>query len=435
MNRSAPPNRPAPRVSAQKHLLFLLIGVFLILAPASVSGGTEGSTLKWIRVGVLVAATLVGARWFRLPRLSDLSGKLLLLAIVFTGAALWSTSPYWGLLFKGMFVCAVCASISLANCLRGETDFRALTRALTLTAFSGVVIVGYLVFISEDYVIWKGRLVLAQMNANSLGISAAIFALLCLFHLLIRDHLVWRLLAITVIAITSVLVVYSGSRAAVLTVVVGVMLLIPTMANTRRGVLTFGVFSLLLLTTVAVVWFSLPDVETEGPYRVAPGHETDGGLRILQEFTKDTRMKVWSGVTNRWVTNDLAFGAGWLHRNNKWSMVQSSYLQVIVEAGLPGLLCVVIFIFGGARTLYRALQVARHRRGFASVVIYLFAATFFALAFHAIFESAAVVGSSPNAILLGFSAAQLDTQLRLASSKIRRREPVIRRRVPNLAQG
>jgi O-antigen ligase len=435
VHRLATRNASTPGTSIQKYLLFLLVGVFLILAPASVSGGTEAATLKWVRVGVLVAATLVGARWFRLPSLSDLSGKLLLLAVVFTAAAIWSTSPYWGLLFKGMFVCAVCASISLANCLRGEADFRALTRALTFTAFVGVVIVGYLVFVSEDYVIWKGRLVLAQMNANSLGISAAIFALLCLFHLLIRDRMAWRILAITVIAITSVLVVYSGSRAAALTVIAGVMLLFPAMAKTRRGVLTFSIFSVLSLTTVAVVWFSLPDAETRNSYRLAPGHETESGLRILQEFTKDTRMKVWSGVTNRWLKNDLVLGAGWLHRNNKWSMVQSSYLQVVAEAGLPGLLCIVIFLFGGASTLYRALRLARYRRGFASVVIYLFAATFFAMAFHAIFESAAVVGSSPNAILLGFSAAQLDTQLRLASSVIRRREPVIHRRVPNLAQG
>lgn len=414
----------------------MLIGAFLILAPASVSGGTtDDATLKWVRLGVLIAATLCGAPWFRLPRLSDLSGKLLLMAIVFAGAAVWSTSPVWGLLYKGMFVCAVCASISLANCLRGEAEFRTLTRTLTFTAVIAVVAVGYLIFIAGDYEIWKGRLVIAQMNANSMGLSAAIFALLCLFHLLIRDHTAWRVMAIAVIAVMSVLIVYSGSRAALLTVVAGIMLLVPAMAKTRRGVLTFSLFSVLSLAAISVAWFSMGGEEVQDTYGIAWDQSNDGRLRIVQELTKDTRMKVWRAATIRWLDRSPFLGSGWGHRNNKWTLVQSSYLQVVVEAGLPGLICVVIFLLGAGSTLRRAVLLARSRRGFASVVIYLFAATFFALAFHAVFESAAVVGSSPNAILLGFSAAQLDMQLRPTASTLNRRKPFQPRKVPDLVHG
>jgi O-antigen ligase len=338
----------------------LLIGAFLILAPASVSGGdSDDTTWKWVRVGILVAATLVGARWFRLPSLSDLSGKIMLMAVVFTVAAIWSTSPVWGLLFKGMFICAICASVSLANCLRSEADFRILTRTLTFAAFVATIIVLYLIVVAEDYVVWNGRLVLSQINANSLGLSAAIFALLCLFHLLIGDRRGWRVLAITAFAVMTVLIVYSGSRAAALTVISGIVILLPGLGTKRRSVVAFSVCSLLSLMAVAVVWFGLPDEETEGPYGFSSSEEANSGLRIFQEFTKDTRMGIWSGVTNRWLNNDFALGAGWLHRNNRWTLVQSSYLQVVVEAGIPGLLCVALFLFGGASTLLRALRQAQ----------------------------------------------------------------------------
>ena len=423
-------------VSVQQRLLFLLVGAFLILAPASVRGGDiEDPTLKWIRVGILAAATLVGAQWFRFPRLSDLSGKLLLMAAVFTIAALWSSSPYWGLLYKSMFVCSVCASISLANCLRSESDFRTLTRTLTFTAFVAVVIVAYLTFVAEDYVIWKGRLVIAHMNANSMGLSAAIFALLCLFHLLIRDAKAWRILAVSVIAVMFVLIIYSGSRAAVLTVIAGIMVLMPALGRNRQSVVVFTIFSLLSLAVVSAVWINLPDAETADSYGLVSGPgKSPGSLRILDELTKDTRMKTWRRVAETWLDNHFALGAGWLHRNNRWALVQSSYLQVIAEAGVPGLLCVLIFLFGGISTVIRAVRLAPQRRRFGAVFIYVFAAAFSALAFHGFFESASVVGSSPNAVLLGFSAAQLDTQLRLVPSAIKIQKPVMRQHVPDLVQ-
>ncbi len=412
-------------VSANKRLLFMLIGVFLILAPASVSGAAadSGVNLKWVRVGVLILMTFVGLRWFRLPNIGELSGKLLLLACVFTLAALWSTAPLWALLLKGMFVCAVCASMSLANCLRTETDFRVLARTLTFSAFAAVVIVAYLIA-TNDYTIWKGRLVIAQMNANSMGLSAAIFALLCLFHVLIGDRPFWRMLAILLIGVMSVLVVYSGSRAAVLTVAAGGLLLMPAMAGSRRNAIGLALVSVLSLATVSVLWFLASPEQEEATFEAEVQVELDATeedrLRIIGSLTKDTRLKIWRSVAENWLETNPVLGAGWLHQNNRWRLVQSSYLQVVAESGVLGLVCLVIFFAGAVSVLYRSLHYARNTRGFGSLLLYLFAATFFAVAFHGIFESAMVVGSSPNAILLGFSAAQLDIQLRSAMLRRRR---------------
>lgn len=412
-----PGRRRVPRdqaVSVNKRFLFVLIGLFLVLAPASVSGAAEDSdlNLKWVRVGVLVLMTFVGLQWFRLPRFSELSGKVFLMACVFTVAALWSTAPLWGLLFKGMFVCAVCASVSLAYCVRTEPEFRSMSRTMTVFAVMAALLIGYLIFVAEYYMMWKGRLVVADMNANSMGLSAAIFALLSLFHLLIGDRPVWRFLNVVVIGVMMLLVVYSGSRAAVLTIAAGFLLLIPALGGTRQNAMGLAIISFLCLVTVGGIWFltaSEPEIES---FESVEEEDPDDQLRLVQSMTKDTRLEIWTHVVDRWLTENPVQGAGWLHENNRWRLVQSSYLQVAAEAGLPGVFCVFLFLLSGATTLYRAMHLARVRTGFSSLQLYLFAATFFAVAFHGIFESAAVVGSSANAILLGFSAAQLDILLR-----------------------
>src|SRR5688572_19638040 len=124
----------APR-DAQKQILFVVIGVFLIVAPLSVGGFVaEGSWLKWGRVGILATCLIASVRWLYLPSYNTAAGKLLYLAIVFCLAALWSSSPFWGLLYKGMFVGAVLAGFALSNALTSELDFRSFARALTSAA-------------------------------------------------------------------------------------------------------------------------------------------------------------------------------------------------------------------------------------------------------------------------------------------------------------
>lgn len=420
-----------PTVPGDKRLLFVLVAAFLLLAPASVSGSAS-SALKWGRVGVLVAAFLVGLKWFRVPSFSELSGKVLLLATVFCVASVWSTSPLWGLVFKGMFVCGVCASISLARCLSNESEFRVFSRTMTVATWIGILLAGYLIFGVGDYVIWKGRLVLADVNANTLGLSAAIFALLCLFHLMVKDTVGWRALAWSAIGVMSVLIVYSGSRAAVLTLVSGVALLLPALAKTRKNMIVLGVLGATSLTAVAVIWFGLTDDTSVDVFGVTEGRQATDSLRIVEELTKDTRMKIWTSIVSKWGRDDLAIGAGWLHRGNQWNLVQSAYLQVVAETGLIGITVVIMFFFSGIRTVFKSIRRARQSQGFSSLMLYLFSATFFAVAFHGVFESSMVVGTTPNSILLGFSAAQLDLQLRAAPAltPVQRMRP--RRQIPRM---
>lgn len=407
------------QTSGAKSRLFLLIGVFLILAPASVSGDATGdgtSYLKWARVVLLAVVTLMGLRWLRWPRPGDVSARLLALAGIFCIGAVWSTSPVWGLAFKGMFVASVVAGISLANALRSEGDFRTFARIMTATTVTAAGIVIWIAFTQTEPALVKGRLVVGDLNPNLLAQSAAVFALLCVFHLLVRDAPRWVMAATLGAAAMLVLTVLSGSRGAALMLVAGLTVLLPVLGRNRRHVVTLAAVSITVLAMVGTYWFFQEDPTAE--YYGSSVDEESAELRIFRELTKDTRMKVWRDVTRKWLQHPV-IGHGWLHRANRWSTVQSAYLQVLVETGLIGFTALIYFLISALARIRQALMLARRSLGLPSQLCYVFAATLFALLFHAAFESSAVTGTSPNAVFLGFCVAQLDRLTRLIQQQRR----------------
>jgi O-antigen ligase len=416
---NGPSSQFTVQTTAAKTRLYWLIAAFLILAPVSVSGATSrdgDDLLKWARVTVLAVVTISGFRWLRWPRKGDVAGKLLLVAVVFCGAAIWSTSPLWGLAFKGMFVASVVAGISLANALRSEGDFRSFARAMTSTSVVAIVGLSYFAATQDAPIFHKGRVTIAQINPNLLAQSAAVFALLCLFHVLVRDSRRWIMTAMTCTGVMLALTILSGSRGAVLMLMAGLAVLMPAIGHNRRQTLVLTVVSIAGLSLLGSFWFTQVDTSDEFGTEVVDEETLE--LRIFRELTKDTRMTAWRAVTRTWSQHPV-IGVGWLNRSNRWSTVQSAYLQVLVEAGIVGFVPLIVFLFAALRRIAMALRLARRTHGLPSQLSYIFSATLFALLFHAAFESSAVTGASPNAVLLGFCVAQLDQLVRLMTAQRR----------------
>jgi O-antigen ligase len=403
---------------AAKTRLFWLIAIFLILAPVSVSGSTsrEGDDpLKWARVIVLALVTLSGLRWLQWPRKGDVAGKQLALAAVFCAGALWSTSPIWGLAFKGMFVASVVAGISLANALRTEGDFRSFARTMTATSLVAIAGISYYALTQQEPIFFKGRLTIARINPNLLAQSASVFALLCVFHVLLRDTSRWMTIAMSCTGVMLALTVLSGSRGALLMLVAGLTVLLPAMGKRRRHVLFLSAVSGTCLALLAAFWFNMA-VETEDPIVEAAAADSTE-LRILSELTKDTRMRVWRDVRQKWVASPVV-GYGWLHKSDRWALVQSAYLQVLVETGIVGFFPLLVFLIAALSRILESLRLARRAGGLMGQLSFVFAATLFALLFHGAFESSAVTGASPNAVLMGFCVAQLDQLVRMMRHQI-----------------
>jgi len=401
------------QTTAARSRLFWLIALFLILAPVSVSGATsrEGDDfLKWSRVVVLCVVTLSGLQFLRWPRKGDVAGKLLVTSLIFCFAALWSTSPIWGLAFKGMFVASVIAGISLANALTSEGDFRSFARTMTTTSLLAIMGMVYLAVTQDIPVLTKGRLTIAQINPNLLAQSAAVFALLCVFHMLVRDTRRWMSISIFCASAMLGLTVLSGSRGALLMLVAGLMVLLPAIGQRRRHVLFLSTLSVGMLSLLATFWFTQP--ETPEEYGIQIDQADPVELRIFKELTKDTRMRVWKDVRKKFEAEPI-IGHGWLHKSNRWATVQSAYFQVLVEAGIVGFIPLMVFLVAAIHRILGVLRVSRRTPGLMGQLGFIFSATLFALLFHAAFESSAVTGASPNAVLLGFCVAQLDQLARM----------------------
>jgi O-antigen ligase len=395
---------PAQRVAGTKLILFALIATFLLVAPLSVSGVRSrggDDMVKWTRVLVLILICISGLRWFRVPRTTECSFRLLVFAGFFTGAAVWSTSPLWGLAFKGMFLASVVAGIALASSLRTEADFRAFARLTTFTAAIAVLGVGYMASTQDSDLMHKGRLWIGQINPNLLGQTASIFALLAIFHQFVEPQKTWRVLSGACAAVMLTFTVLSGSRGSALMLVAGITILLPMFGRQRRQMSAIGLLSLALLSGVVYFWFHEP-----APAEFSAA-EDDIVLRLVDELTKDTRLKIWTSVANRSMETPI-IGTGWLHRGNRASNVQSAYLQVFAETGIVGLVVMAAFLMSALQRIVSSLRLGRQVSGLPSILCCTFSATLFALLFHAIFETALVTGASPNAVLLGFSVAQLD---------------------------
>lgn len=402
------------KTSSGKLLFFLLIGTFLLLAPISVSGARSrdgDDFFKWARVIALAVIAVYGLQWFRLRSNYQATTRLLLFAVFFTVAAAWSTSPLWGLAFKGMFLASTIGGITLGLCLNSEADYRSLARVTTITAVVALGGVSYHLLTQTDDVMLKGRLWIAEINPNLLAQSATVFALLCSFHLLVPDNPRWKSVAGVCLIAMLAITILSGSRGASLMLLAGMMVLLPALGRQRRQVLILASVSTVVLFVVSNVWFN--DEETIG--YLASNSESDITLRIVDELTKDTRGHIWQSVFNRALKSPL-IGSGWLHRNNRGSNVQSAYLQVFAEAGIIGVTLLAVFLVSAIQLVYQSLKIGRRYSGLARALCFVSAATAAALLLHGVFESSLVTGASPNAIILGFCIAQMD-QLRVLSHR------------------
>ena len=388
-----------------KPFFFVLIGLFLLLAPLSVSGGrSQGGDdiLKWARVATLAVIGLYGLQWFRVGNHSPVTLKLLVFAGFFSVSAAWSTSPVWGLAFKGMFFAAVVGGITLGNCLRSEADFRAFARSTTTTATIALAGVVFIILTQENDIMLKGRLWVGQMNPNLLAQSSTVFALLCMFHLLVPDRRGRKTQAGLCLIAMLVITLLTGSRGASLMLFSGIIFLLPAFGRKRRQVLLLASCSGLVLLFLAATWFESTDSGT-----LASPNSHSVTLRIVDKFTKDTRGKIWGSVISRAMDSPI-IGTGWLNYNNRAANVQSAYLQVFAESGFVGLGLLAIFLLAAFALIYRNLRLGRKQTGLNRSLMLVFSATAAAMLLHGAFESSLVTGASPNAIILGFCVSQLD---------------------------
>jgi O-antigen ligase len=115
-------------------------------------------------------------------------------------------------------------------------------------------------------------------------------------------------------------------------------------------------------------------------------------------------------------------GHGWIHWGTSWASVQNIYLQTLVETGIIGGSLLVYVMATCARRGMRIIRASRRARGTRDLA-FLAAAVTVAVFINGAAESSTLMGTSLNALLLGFGVGLIDRVPEFARQDSRRSTP------------
>ena len=379
-------------------LLFKLAALLLLTAPLSVAGFAFAEPFKYIRLAITIVMVALGFFSSRGARLGPVGRALAIFTVVFVVSGVWSNKPHWALIYKGMFAFMCLSGVVLINSVRTRDELMRGLRFLGLTSAIAAVLAFGIYLKNPHEAEVHGRMALAGMNSNTIGETAGPLLILCLFLVLhdkSRKKRPWMMgLACAVLVL---ILLGSGSRASALMAMVGALFLMVPL--TRRPELFAGIG----LMTACLI-FVASEVLQLG-----------GAGRLSTEMSKNTRTGVWWWAVKCFLKSPL-IGVGWLnYGGHQWAAVQSSYFQVLAEAGLLGVFCLLAAIVVMLSKCH-SNHVTLGRNGLPKDLSYLTLAFVVSGLVHGVFESSMVLGTSVNALFLGMGAGLADRTVALAQT-------------------
>jgi len=365
----------------------LSLGIaFLVSSPLSLATALPFSAeAKYARVlSTIFALTL------SLPALGNGTGRggrwLAAFVLTFWLAALWSTAPFTGLVYKGFVVLTVGAGLGFAYALGSVEQARTPLRFVAVVA----ALSGLLVLIDQTSgggTATHERAASLGINPNALGSSAATLLPLALFVGLFDSSQRWVWIGRAATLLLGGVILATGSRASVAMAVVGLGALCIPLAERPARLLVVG-------------------AACAGLFLVVQEAELGGAERLATELTKDTRGRIWSSGW-RHFTNAPAIGVGWVNHGGRAGSVQNLYLQVALETGLVGFGLLVAFLVAVGVRARRTLRLLAER-GWSTKWAYLAISLGSSVLLHGMAESSALLGTTINSFVLGVSVGLLD---------------------------
>jgi len=375
----------------------IIAGIFLVIAPLSLATQWESSAqLKLLRIGLCflggISALLSGA----LRRSGGATPAILWFAFIYVLAATWSRYPLQGIAYKTLFLSSLCFGIAMGLSSPTSASLRQLMKWLGGIATVAAVVTWYEYLRNPAETTRLGRLAIYGINANAVGMTAGGYLFLT-SYLAINDRGIWRLLGTLGTAILILLVVATGSRAALaLAVLGGSLQLVPWIRRPARFLLPVAGVTLILL-----VWSAQLPVEA---------------TERLTDFEKNTRAGMWQAGIKLILTQPV-FGHGWLSSSGRSTgNLQNLYLQTVAESGIFGAIALVIAgisISSTARRVHRTLPPEWAPQFWFALAIVI------GLAVHGMAESALILGSTINTFLFGFGLGVLDFLSRIGTTQSR----------------
>lgn len=383
-----------------RRAIFWLAGMYLVLSPLSVATHLPYIELiKYARVLSTLAIIGLGILTLDPRRLGAGSRTLLAFVIVFWLGALWSDLPSWGLFHKGLLVLTVSAGICLAYSLRGVEELVERLKLVGIIACGVALLFLYMHFrgganlggaqAMEQAAAGVGQRVSSYgINPNFIGSTTAIFILVVWFSALYGTTAATRALSWAGTALLGATVLATGSRGALSLAVVGMTLIAaPLIRRPSRAILAAALVLVIAFVVIEIL-------------------ELGGAQRIIEKLDRNNRAEIWSYGMSRFLDRPL-IGNGWLHWGNRSASVLNIFLQAAAELGALGLTLLLGVVGLVAHRCHAALRLIR-RHGYSSDTAWLAIGLLAAILVHGMAESAALLGSTLNAFMLGFAVALSD---------------------------
>ena len=385
--------------------IFCLSGLFLLLAPLSSRGDASGLAyfVKYARLVVSGLIIVIGLARAHPNRLGGVSAVYFSFILFYFFGAAWSSSPAWGFSHKGMLLVTSGAGLMMAHCLHSIYELRRGLRILGVVgAIAGVwVFIQYLRDPGGSVVF--DRLAVANMNANSLGQGAACLLVFALYACLSERRVHWRMGGL----LSSVLLIWvvfsTGSRGAVLFAGVSLLCLIYPHIKKRFVVVVFLAGFVFLGVNVALLFGS--DKHEGNEFVVDDSNPQLGMARLSDELTKNTREQIWLHAWREYKTSPV-IGIGWANYQSRSRNIMNVYMQVLLETGMIGAFFFLICLLRIGGRLVKTYRIP-----FDMVYAqchFLAVGLAGALLMHGLAESSTLLGTTPNALLMGFALGLID---------------------------
>jgi O-antigen ligase len=372
--------------------LFLIAAAFFLLTPLSVA---ERFPLivqaKYGRAYVTVLLPLIAFLLLRIYHLRRTGVMILFFSCVYIVAGLWSPLPTRAILYKGNYGAAVLAGLMLAYSVRDLDDLKIGVRALVTAASIYVAVMVVDIIRNPAAISHLGRLEPWGMNPNRVGQTAATMLTLCAFLALYDSSKSWKIIAYMTGSVLAFLILASGSRGGAGEAALGCFAVSIPLFRRPGALLAVGI---LVGITVLVVFTRV---------------ETEAGSRLIS--TDFTREGPW-GYAIQAFADAPVFGQGWVYtfelRPGGSSLnLHSIYLQVLAEVGLFGL-AIVLSALGYIGLQSLRLLAAARAAGVHTGFTWLALALAGSVLAHGVFESAPIMGTSVNVMMLAFGLGLID---------------------------
>ena len=378
---------------------------FIVIAPLSTSGGAI-VILKSLRLLTTVLAFYFSISDNKLPDRLGGARSLFNFVLLFTLAALWSDYPVMGMVNKGMLFFTVMTGLAMSYSAVSAKDLLKKLNIIGYVGGASSLTLAYVFITNKEDNLVGDRLAVAGMNANTIGAAGALLLLLAVYLLFKPGKNIHKVVHLLSAVFLLAIVLGTGSRGALLMTAVGLFFIL-------KPILSKNAMSIFVVCMIPFIVLQIYGAISAKEDTVTPGIDR---LANMNMETKNTRSGMWNWTIRKFNESPV-IGKGWL----SWGGTSSAnthniYLHVLAESGVIGgvlFLGMLFRLFSIHRVNTSSLKAGTDHYDFTPLGAGILASVLL----HGMVESSTLLGTSTNALFLGFAVGLLDRATLLNSEE------------------